>query len=132
MTTATNTTPELDAVTAVVDTYLAAWNATDPTERAALVEQSLGADLWYRDGALEADDRDTFTVTLGAVQEAYPGHVMQRTSAIDAHHDVVRFNWALAMPGETPAFAGVDVAKLDGDGKLHRIVGFFGESATPL
>ena len=52
--------------------------------------------------------------------------------APDAHHDVVRFNWALAVPGESPAFAGIDVAKLDGDGKLHRIVGFFGESATPL
>jgi hypothetical protein len=137
MTTATNTptadnTDGADDVTAVVDTYLAAWNATDRDERAALVEQSLGADLWYRDGALEADDRDTFAVTLGAVQEAYPGHVMQRTSAIDAHHDVVRFNWAFARPGEAPTFGGVDVAKLDADGKLHRIVGFFGETATPL
>ena len=32
------------------------------------------------------------------------------------------------MPGEAPAFAGVDVAKYDADGKLHRIIGFAGET----
>lgn len=132
MTSTTTTTPDLDAVTGVVDAYLAAWNETDEAARTVLVEQSLGADLWYRDGVLEADGRDVFNATLAAVQEAYPGLTMTRTSAIDAHHDVVRFNWALGIPGEAPTFAGVDVAKFDADGRLHRIVGFFGESASPL
>jgi hypothetical protein len=54
--------------------------------------------------------------------------VMTRTSAIDGHRDVVRFNWALARPGEPPVFAGLDVAKLDAAGKLHRIIGFAGEA----
>lgn len=123
-------TPTTEEITAVVDKYLAAWNETDAAKRAALLEASIGADLWYRDPMLEADGRDAFDATLAAVQEQMPGHVMVRTSGIDHHHDVVRFNWALAQPGEDPAFAGVDMAKYDADGKLHRIVGFAGDSVA--
>ena len=53
---------------------------------------------------------------------------MTRTSPIDAHRDLVRFNWALGVPGQAPVFAGLDVAKTDADGKLHRIIGFAGET----
>ena len=40
----------------------------------------------------------------------------------------MRFNWALGAPGQDPVFAGLDVAKTDADGKLHRIIGFAGET----
>lgn len=124
----TTTAPSIETITETVDTYLAAWNETDPTKRAALIEASLAADLWYRDPMLEADGPDAFDTVLAAVQEQMPGHVITRTSGIDHHHDVVRFNWALGLPGETPTFAGVDMAKYDADGKLHRIVGFAGDA----
>lgn len=122
------TTTTTSDATAIVDTYLAAWNATDRGERAELADRALGADLWYRDSLLEIDGVDAFVDTIGAVQEQFPGHVMTRTSDIDAHHDVVRFNWALAAPGKSPAISGVDLAKFDADGKLHRIVGFSPET----
>jgi hypothetical protein len=112
----------------VVDTYLAAWNETDADRRATLLARALGGDLWYRDPMLEADGLDAFDALLSAVQAQFPGHVMTRTSAIDGHRDVVRFNWALARPGEPPVFAGLDVGKLDAAGKLHRIIGFAGEA----
>jgi hypothetical protein len=129
MSTTDTTTPDTTRpdTAAVVDTYLAAWNETDGARRATLVRQALGADLWYRDPLLEADGLDAFDGVLAAVQGQFPGHVMTRTSAIDGHRDVVRFNWALARPGEPPVFAGLDVAKLDADGKLHRIIGFAGD-----
>jgi len=116
------------AVETTVDTYLATWNETDPATRAALIEQSLGADLWYRDPMLEADGREAYDGMIAAVQAQMPGLVMTRTSPIDAHRDVVRFNWALGAPGEPPVFAGLDVAKTDADGKLHRIIGFAGDT----
>ncbi len=61
---------------------------------------------------------------VAAVQAQFPGLVMRRTSDVDAHHDLVRFTWALGAPGADPAVAGVDVAKFDGEGRLHRIIGF--------
>jgi hypothetical protein len=120
--TTTETLPA--AAVETVDAYLAAWNETDPAARRALVERSLGADLWYRDPMIEADGLDAFDGMIAAVQGQFPGLVMRRTSEVDAHHDLVRFTWALGAPDAEPAVAGVDVAKFDADGKLHRIIGF--------
>jgi hypothetical protein len=124
----TTTTPTPAAVEATVDAYLETWNETDAAKRGALIAQSLGADLWYRDPMLEADGLEAYDAMIAAVQAQFPGLVMRRTSPIDAHRDLVRFNWALGAPGEDPVFAGLDVAKTDADGKLHRIIGFAGET----
>jgi hypothetical protein len=125
----TETTPGTESkIVETVDTYIAAWNESDDSRRAELIDAALGDDLWYRDPMLEADGREAFSATVAAVQQQFVGHVMTRTSPVESHHDVVRFNWALGVPGEAPAFAGVDVAKYDADGKLHRIVGFVPES----
>ena len=112
--------------TTAIDNYVAAWNAA----RDKLLAAAVGDDLWYRDPMLEADGREAFSSVLAAVQERFPGHVLTRTSEVDAHHDVARFTWALGVLGEAPVFAGVDMAKLDTEGKLHRIVGFAGETVT--
>ena len=120
------TTTETLPATAVetIDTYLQAWNETEPARRADLIQRSLGADLWYRDPMLEADGPGAFDAMVAAVQAQFPGLVMRRTSDVDAHHDLVRFTWALGAPDAEPAVAGVDVAKFDAAGKLHRIIGF--------
>jgi len=123
-----DTTAAPTAVETTVDAYLQTWNETDATTRGELIDRALGADLWYRDPMLEADGLAAYDGMIAAVQSQFPGLVMRRTSAVDAHRDVIRFNWALGVPGEAPAFAGLDVAKVDADGKLHRIIGFAGET----
>ena len=79
----TDTTTQNDNASTVettVDTYLATWNETDPAKRAALIEASLGADLWYRDPMLEADGLEAYDGMIAAVQAQFPGLVMTRTS----------------------------------------------------
>jgi len=122
----TDTAPTTDTTkaTAVVDTYLATWNETDRARRAELVDASLGTDLWYRDPMLEADGLDAYHAMIDGVEAQLPNHVMRRTGPLDVHHDVMRFTWALGPEGGEPVFAGVDMAKFDAAGKLHRIVGF--------
>ena len=128
MSTDTTNTPAATDIEATVDTYLATWNETDPAKRGELIEASMAADLWFRDPFLEADGLEAYDNVIAAVQAQFPGLVMRRTSPVDGHHDLVRFNWALGAPGAEPTFAGLDVAKYDADGKLHRIIGFVGES----
>jgi hypothetical protein len=120
----TDTTADLTTLERTVDAYLQTWNETDPAARAELAAQALGADLWYRDPMLEADGPAAFDAMVAAVQAQFPGLAMRRTSDVDAHHDLVRFTWALGAPDAEPAVAGVDVAKFDAAGKLHRIIGF--------
>ena len=112
----------------LIERYLACWNETDEDARRRLVEDTWTPDAEYVDPLSEAHGHDAINDTIGAVQAQFPGLVMRRTSPIDGHRDLVRFTWALGAPGEAPVFAGLDVAKTDDDGKLHRIIGFAGET----
>jgi len=100
-------------LTATVDTYLAAWNETDPARRAELVEQ-----VWAPDGISDMH---------AALQGQFPGHRFRRASAVDAHHDRFRVGWELVGPDGAVALAGTDVGRLAEDGRLHSITGFFGD-----
>ena len=79
------------------------WNETDAAKRAALdrgrrsAPTSGTATRCWRPTACEAYDG-----MIAAVQAQMPGLVMSRTSPIDAHRDLVRFNWALGAPGADP------------------------------
>jgi hypothetical protein len=110
-----------------IDTYLAAWNETDPQRRAELVEEAWNPEGTYLDPMLEATGRQAIDEMAAGIQAAYPGHTFRRTTQIDGHHDVVRFGWQLVAPDGSVTVAGIDVAELDGDGRLRAVAGFFGE-----
>jgi hypothetical protein len=60
------------------------------------------------------------------VLTTYPGGRIERTSAIDAHHGWARFGWRMALADGTTLPEGIDFAEIGEDGKLRRVVGFFG------
>jgi hypothetical protein len=113
-------------LTATVDTYLSAWNETDPARRVALVEQVWAADGTLTDPPLAAEGHGGISDLHAALQAQFPGHRFRRSSAVDAHHDRFRVGWELVGPDGTIALAGLDVGELTDDGRLHSITGFFG------
>ena len=50
-----------------------------------------------------------------------------RGMSLDEHHGYARYGWALVAADGTVAVAGTDIATLDDDGRLVKVVGFFGE-----
>jgi hypothetical protein len=124
----TNTDITLDpaAVETTVDTWLAAYCEPDEARRAELVAQVWAPDGELVDPPLAGAGHDTLVALAGAVLGQFPGHTFQRTSAIDAHHAYARYSWQLVAPDGQVAVAGLDVAELDADGKLRKVVGFFG------
>ena len=114
-------------VTTTVDTYFDMWNEDDPAKRLELIEQAWGSDGRYVDPLLEADGHEALSAMVENVHQHYPGHRFERTSGIDAHHDLVRFAWQLAAPDGAVTVAGIDVGELTADGRLRRITGFFGD-----
>ena len=113
-------------VSTTVDTYFDMWNETDPDKRAELIEQAWSAGARYVDPVLEAEGHQGLSEMVAGVHAQFPGQRFERTSGIDTHHDLVRFAWQLGGP-DGVTVAGIDVGELDGDGRLRRITGFFGD-----
>src|SRR5438309_196963 len=85
-------------VTTTVETYLAMWNEPDPARRAEHIERAWAEAGHYVDPLLEAEGHAALGEMVAAVHAQYPGHRFRRTSAIDTHHDQLRFGWELVAP----------------------------------
>jgi hypothetical protein len=118
------TTPN---VTSVVDGYLAAYGEPDAARRAERIQAAWAPDGQLIDPPATGDGHEGIAALAEALQQQFPGHRFRRTSAVDAHHDHLRFAWELVGPGGDAVLTGLDVGELAGDGRLRRITGFFGE-----
>ena len=76
---------------------------------------------------LEAERHAAIGEMVAGVQAKFPAHRFRRLSAVDMHHDQLRFVWDLVTPEGAVVVAGVDIGALASDGRLRRITGFFGE-----
>ena len=114
-------------LTDTIDTHLRAYAEPDPTVRAELI-----AEIWTDDGQLfdspfDGTGRDAIAGLTDVVLEHYPAHTFQRTTAVDDHHGFARYGWALTGADGAVAVTGIDVAILDDQGRLTKVVGFFGD-----
>jgi hypothetical protein len=115
-------------ITATIDTYLEAYGETDAGRRRELIEKIWAPDGQLIDPPLDAAGLDAISAMAAAVQGQFPGHAFRRTSSVDAHHGFARYGWELVAADGSVTVSGVDVAELD-DGRLRRVVGFFGDLA---
>lgn len=100
-----------------VTTYLAAWNATDPAERAWLLARAVTEDVRYVDPLADVTGRAALSGVIDAVQQQFPGTPLDLKGAVDAHHDVVRFSWTLGP------VVGTDSVLLAEDGRFALVTG---------
>ena len=114
-------------VTTVVDDYLAAWNERDEQRRAELIERAWAPGGKLIDPPFDGEGHDGISQMAAVMHEHYAGHRFERASAVDMHHEHLRFAWRLVGPDGSVAVSGIDVADLAADGRLARVVGFFGD-----
>jgi hypothetical protein len=110
----------------VIDAHLEAYALADTDRRDALVAANWNADGELLDPPLEGRGRAEISALADAVLAHFPGHRFVRTTAVDAHHGFARYEWELVGPDGAVAVSGTDIVQFDEDGKLLRIVGFFG------
>ena len=106
--------------------YGAAWNERDEGARRELLERVWADDGVYCDPSAVVEGREALVAHLGGFHERMPGHTIVLTTAVDEHHDRLRFGWRMLGPDGEPALDGMDFVALDGDGRIRRVVGFFG------
>ena len=109
----------------IVATYGAAWNETDQAKRTTLLEQSWADDGVYNDPTATVDGRIALIEHIGGFQAAMPGHTIEMASAVDSYNDVFRFAWQMRN-GDDIVIEGIDFGELAADGRIRRILGFFG------
>ena len=126
--TSTTTTPNtIEAtLTVAVDTHLRAYCEPDTARRGELL-----AAVWAPTGALidppfDGTGLDAIASMADILLTHYAGHTFRRTTNVDVHHSFGRYGWDLVAPDGTVAVAGTDIVEVDADGRLTRIIGFFG------
>ncbi len=110
-------------ITQLVDRYIAIWNETDAGARHALVAGAFTTDGAYVDPMMQSAGHDGIDTMIAGVQDRFPGFVMRRTGPVDAHNNLLRFNWELGPDGVDAPVKGLDVGIVT-DGRLSRIAGF--------
>jgi hypothetical protein len=122
----TDTTTDPTTYVPVIDRYFAALNETDADRRRALTEQAWADDGGYFDPLQQAMGHDELVSVPVLAHEQFPGQRFVRTSGIDAHRGLVRFEWALVDEAGSATLTGLDIGIVADDGRLSRIAGFFG------
>jgi hypothetical protein len=113
-------------VAAIVATYGAAWTAESDALRRQYLEEAWADEGVYIDPTAEITGRDALAVHMAGLQDRFPGARIEMTSAVDTHHGKLRFKWQLAAADGAILTEGMDFGELGPDGRLQRIVGFFG------
>lgn len=117
---------EASAVEALVSAYCDAWNESDPDKRARMLSAVWADDGVYIDPTVVAKGAAELSAHIGRVLERNPGTGILRISKADCHHGLLRFSFARVKTDGSVLREGVDFGEVSGDGKLVRIVGFFG------
>src|SRR5580704_5666747 len=113
-------------VGAVVTTYGSAWNEPDEAARRQLLESAWADHGTYCDPTANVEGREALVAHIGAFQVAMPGHTIDVVTAADEHDGHLRFGWVMHSTDGSSVLEGMDYGHLADDGRLERIVGFFG------
>jgi len=120
----------------VVLAYIEAWSTPDEAVRRELLDMSVADDASYTDPVYAVRGKEEIASLIGrslsgeAYDGAGAGARIPISSGVDQHHEMLRFSWVLIDPLERRLLLeGMDFVELAADGRLQRIVGFFGAQA---
>ena len=111
--------------------YGAAWLASDPSERLALLETAWAADAVYCDPVDRVAGRQALSEHIAATQDMLAGGRVTVTSEPVRHHDSAFFRWTMTDASDLVVLTGWDVVQLDDTGRIARLTGFFDQDTDP-
>jgi hypothetical protein len=113
-------------VAAVVSAYGAAWLERDDATRARLLETAWSDDGVFQDPRADVSGREALSRHIVGFHRRMPGARVILTSGAAHHHGKLHFTWRLAGQDGRTLMYGCSFGELDGDGRICRIVSFFG------
>ena len=117
------------ALPAVAQGYGKAWNERDPAARRALLDEVWAEDGTFADQTYETPiaGRETLARHIGQFQEAgFGAYFEPRPMAEgDAHNGNLRIPWTYCDADGNVVWVGEDIAELDAEGRIQRVLSFF-------
>lgn len=113
----------------LIDIYCSAWSDPDPRRRREILTGIWGDAATYTDPSIHAATLDELLDHITKVAAGRPGARVVRTSRVDMHHRLARFGWRVVLADGTERPEGLDLAEISSDGRIGRIIGFFGPLA---
>lgn len=110
----------------LVDTYCSAWGEPDVARRREILGTCYEDAAAYTDPKVHLRDADELVDHISRVLTQRPGARVVRTSIVDEHHGLVRFNWRVVAADGATLLEGIDFAEFSRNGLLQRIIGFVG------
>lgn len=110
----------------IVDSHLAAYCEPDAPTRLSAFSRIWNPQGRLVDPPLESCGHQAMSDQAAALVQQFPGHRFVRTTRVDQHHEFARYGWSLRNPEGNKVLEGVDFLPLDVDGRILKIVGFFG------
>jgi hypothetical protein len=77
------------------------------------------------DPSIETHGLDEFEAEVHNAQAGLLGAEYSRTIGVDSHDGLHRYSWQISRDSEI-VVTGFDVTEVEGEGKVTRVVGFFG------
>lgn len=109
-----------------IQAYCEAWSDIDRAKRRKLLEGAWADDGIYCDPLATVSGRSALEDHIAEFAERMPGHVIDLTSGVDSHDGFARFGWLMCGPDGGAVTEGVDFVTFANDGRISRVVGFFG------
>ena len=110
----------------VIDQYDRAWNASDVEERRRLLEATVAEDCELVEPRGRFRGREAIVERINGFSDRYPGARVDVTTTVDEHNGFARVGWRIVDTDGTVMLEGTDFVERAGDGRLGRVVMFFG------
>ena len=108
-----------------LDHMLAAWQELSPEKVRSHLDAALSPTVHFVDPDNDIRGIDAFEEMVHAFRKRFPSAELSRASGVDGHHDLYRYDWAIHVDGNL-LMPGFDVSELDDEGRVLRVLGFFG------
>jgi len=118
--------PSQAALDETVKVYCAAWSEPDVDRRRELLGKVWAPEGTYTDPLSHAEGREALVELIAGFLQKFPGAQIVPSSHADFHHGMLRFTWKFIGGDGKTVNEGIDFGVVGNDGKLQKIVGFFG------
>ena len=110
----------------VIEEFDKAWNAPDSGDRRRHLEAALTDDCELVDPRGRFVGREAIFERISGFSDRFPGARVDITTEVDEHNGYARYGWTILDREGTFVLDGIDVVERDTDGRLRKVVMFFG------